>query len=270
MSAFEILLLALVTAHLLADFILQSDEEVKAKADISSRALVLHALKTAGLAWFLAGFPHVWQIPLLIGLSHMVIDWLKAKGLQRRLQHQETRGTAPVANWDAFLLDQTLHVAALLAISCYLVQTQTLGTTGDWWLNHLGLFWPRCLVLAAGATLVVHVGGVVIGMIVAPLLRELAPTIQPTSLEPLPTRGLANGGKVIGQLERALIFLLTFLGQPAGVGFLIAAKSIFRFGELRDANQRKEAEYIIIGTFLSFGWALLWTEITRRALHALS
>jgi hypothetical protein len=68
-------------------------------------------------------------------------------------------------------------------------------------------------------------------------------------------RGLSNGGRVIGQWERALIFLFVAVNQPGAIGFLIAAKSIFRFGELKDRENRMEAEYITIGTLMSFGWA---------------
>jgi len=61
---------------------------------------------------------------------------------------------------------------------------------------------------------------------------------------------------VIGQWERALIFLFVLVGQLGGIGFLIAAKSIFRFGELKDPTNRREAEYITIGTLMSFGTAM--------------
>lgn len=37
------------------------------------------------------------------------------------------------------------------------------------------------------------------------------------------------------------------------VGFLLAAKSVFRFGDLRDDQDRKRTEYVLIGTLLSFG-----------------
>ena len=43
-----------------------------------------------------------------------------------------------------------------------------------------------------------------------------------------------------------------------GVGFLIAAKSVFRFGDLSKAKDRKLTEYILIGTLLSFGLAILF------------
>ncbi|WNW02251.1 hypothetical protein RRF68_02180 [Tenacibaculum sp. HL-MS23] len=68
---------------------------------------------------------------------------------------------------------------------------------------------------------------------------------------------LAKAGKYIGILERLLIFTFIVIGQWAGVGFLLAAKSIFRFGDLTSAKDRKLTEYILIGTLLSFGLAIL-------------
>ena len=74
--------------------------------------------------------------------------------------------------------------------------------------------------------------------------------------------GFEQGGMIIGQLERALIFILTLTGQAAGIGFLIAAKSILRYGEAQDPSQRMDAEYIIIGTLMSFGWGILVSYLT--------
>ena len=48
---------------------------------------------------------------------------------------------------------------------------------------------------------------------------------------PRPT-SLPKGGRLIGRLERAMILMLVLAGQPDGIGFLIAAKSILRFNEL--------------------------------------
>lgn len=64
---------------------------------------------------------------------------------------------------------------------------------------------------------------------------------------------LVNGGQIIGQLERGLIFLFIFIEQPAAIDFLVMAKSIFRFKNVRD---QKLAEYILIGTLLSFSTAI--------------
>jgi hypothetical protein len=64
--------------------------------------------------------------------------------------------------------------------------------------------------------------------------------------------GLKNAGRYIGMLERVLIFTFIIMSQPQAIGFLIAAKSVFRFGDLNDSQDRKKTEYILIGTLLSF------------------
>jgi hypothetical protein len=71
---------------------------------------------------------------------------------------------------------------------------------------------------------------------------------------------------VIGQLERGLIFALVMFGQAQGVGLLIAAKSILRFGAVKD--DRRLSEYVIIGTLASFGWALVVAYATLAGLAA--
>jgi hypothetical protein len=48
------------------------------------------------------------------------------------------------------------------------------------------------------------------------------------------------------------------IGQYSAIGFLIAAKSIFRFsGKMENEKDRMQAEYILIGTLISFLFAIL-------------
>ena len=68
---------------------------------------------------------------------------------------------------------------------------------------------------------------------------------------------LQSAGKYIGILERLLVFVFMIHNEWQAVGFLIAAKSVFRFGNLQEARDRKLTEYILIGTLLSFGIAIL-------------
>jgi hypothetical protein len=83
-------------------------------------------------------------------------------------------------------------------------------------------------------------------------------------------RGFPDGGKLIGQLERFLIFLFVMTGQVEGVGFLVAAKSVFRFGELSDHKNRLEAEYITIGTLMSFSWGFGTSLLTKYVVDVVS
>lgn len=132
----------------------------------------------------------------------------------------------------------------------------------------LTAFGAEALVILVGALLVTWVGSTVVGGLLTPFTRQLR-NLPTTSTDPSPLRGFRNGGRYIGLLERLLIYLFVLCEQIAGVGFLVAAKSIFRFGELSDQQNRLEAEYITIGTLLSFAWGLSISLLTKLILNAL-
>jgi hypothetical protein len=66
-------------------------------------------------------------------------------------------------------------------------------------------------------------------------------------------------------LERILILTFVLIDQFAGIGFLIAAKSILRFGDIKNKENRKEAEYILLGTMISFIIAIAIGIIAKMA-----
>jgi len=86
------------------------------------------------------------------------------------------------------------------------------------------------------------------------LIREIFRFFE-IKLETLRTEKdeLPNAGKLIGITERILTLTLIILGQYAAIGFIMAAKSILRFKE----TQTQKAEYVLIGTMLSFGIAII-------------
>lgn len=51
------------------------------------------------------------------------------------------------------------------------------------------------------------------------------------------------------------------------VAFLVAAKSVFHWRELT-RNNCKEAEYILIGTLMSFSWSIFLAWLSAQALVA--
>lgn len=78
--------------------------------------------------------------------------------------------------------------------------------------------------------------------------------------------GLERAGMWIGRLERTLILTFILLARYDAIGFLIAAKSILRFGETRSADSRKESEYILIGTMMSFAIGIGIGLLAKRFL----
>lgn len=65
--------------------------------------------------------------------------------------------------------------------------------------------------------------------------------------------GEFNRGRVIGILERVLLYAFVLQGQYGAIGFILAAKAFTRFKALDD---RPFAEYVLIGTLLSACLAL--------------
>lgn len=65
--------------------------------------------------------------------------------------------------------------------------------------------------------------------------------------------GEFNRGRVIGILERVLLYSFVLQGQYGAIGFILAAKAFTRFKALDD---RPFAEYVLIGTLLSACLAL--------------
>ena len=124
------------------------------------------------------------------------------------------------------------------------------------------------LIWIVGAMVTAFLGGWVVNLYLVTYTAKLKEAHEKAASSP--ERGFPDGGKLIGQLERFLIFLFVMTGQIQGVGFLVAAKSVFRFGELSDHKNRLEAEYITIGTLMSFSWGFGTSLLTKYVIEVVS
>ena len=231
--------IALVTAHLLGDFVFQSRKMIARKSN--GFVLLGHALIVAALSYLLAGAWMVWEIPVFILVTHAVIDAIKVRSKRHDLV--------------AFILDQSAH----LAVIAFLVSRLDLAPLALSWMMMFGERTSQVLTLVATGIAATKVAGIVIDKALRPFQEQL-----PLSAH---EEGFLKGGGTIGRLERFLIVVFVLMGEPGAIGFLIAAKSILRFGELRD--HRKEAEYVIIGTMWSFVCGLLVALGARAILGIL-
>lgn len=222
-----LLTVKIVFAHLLGDFVFQTDTMAKNihEKGIKSFAFVKHIgihlllllAVTALERKFICGV-------LLLTASHGVIDAFTKGYLAKKIN----------SIW-VLLWDQVLHALCIAGfIFCYYPYTI------DWSL----LSGKNALTLYSALVLLVFVSPIVIRKII----EQFAFTI--------PNNGLTKAGKYIGILERLFIFLFVVLQRWEGIGFLLAAKSIFRFGDLKANKDLKLTEYILIGTLLSFGFGI--------------
>ena len=233
-----ILFIKLLLAHLLGDFIWQPNSWVSHKEAKKHKSIYLyfHILLHAVLAAILVGKISFIPYAVLIAVTHGIIDLIKLN-----FQKPNTKRT-----W--FVMDQIAHILILIGI-VLLYQGETINFL---WLNN------QLWVLITGILLITKPTSIFIKTIIS--------IWTPESQNSHDDNSLATAGNYIGILERLFVFCFILTGHFEAIGFLLAAKSIFRFGDLKEAKDRKLTEYVMIGTLMSFGTAIITGLIVQTVL----
>ena len=232
-----IIFVKLLLAHLLGDFLLQPTSWVldKENKKYKSKYLYIHTFLHGILAWIFVGEITFGWFALALALAHGSIDLMKLQ-----FQNNKTKRT-----W--FVLDQILH---LITIAIIIGLYKNLSIDFAAFNNQ---FW----VLMTGILVLTKPTSIVIKNIISIWTPE-SKNKNDDSLE--------NAGNYIGILERLFVFCFILTAHFEAIGFLLAAKSIFRFGDLKEAKDRKLTEYVLIGTLLSFGIAILTGLLVQYGL----
>lgn len=237
-----LILLKLLASHVIADFFLQFDWLCKGKREKGLQGVAfqaMHALIHAACAYLLVGDWRGWIIPLVIFITHIIIDIAKVKWF----------ATSTIA----FLIDQLAHIVVILGLWWALYAHQGIGLTWVEGIARSSTFWA----ILIGYLLVLKPSSLLIGM----FIKGWTPS------NGMQAQGMPNAGKWIGYIERVLILTFIITGNIEAVGFLLAAKSIFRFGDLNKAREIKITEYVLLGTLASFSIALLIGFAIIRIIH---
>ena len=222
-----IIFVKLLLAHLIGDFLLQPTSwvEDKEKKKHKSLYLYLHTFLHGAIAWILVGEKDFLWFAVLLAISHGFIDFLKL--------YFQTKKTKRI--W--FSIDQVLHLIVIILITVIYTDLEIDLTIYSYY------FW----IVLTGIVLLTKPTSIIIKNIISIWTPE----------NKTKDNSLQNAGNYIGILERLFVFCFILTGHFEAIGFLLAAKSIFRFGDLKEAKDRKLTEYVLIGTLLSFGVALL-------------
>ena len=226
-----LLLIKLIAAHLLGDFIFQSDKLCNKRYSdkVSKRiyANAIHSLIQATLSYVFIGIWDLWLLPSFIFLSHFLIDFIKSQYGKRRLPD--------------FICDQAAHFIIIILLWRFLLFDIPISYTISKISQTAWIIFTAYVAVLTPTSILVK-----------SFMEYNSWIPNNPSL-----KGLPNAGKWIGFLERILILTFIFTENIEGIGFLLAAKSIFRFGELNRSKDLKVTEYVLIGTFLSFTVAIL-------------
>lgn len=233
------ILLRLILAHLLGDFLLQPTKWVKAKSSRKEKApeMYYHVLVVTALTYLFLWDWTKWYLPLIVMASHLLIDIWKSHRTH---------------TFAYFLADQFLHLFIIVAVwaVCYFDPT-TILTWIPKYLNSVH-FW----VLLIAYYLVTGPFGIAIGNATSKWQKEAG----------MDTAGLDKAGMWIGRCERVLVLTFIITNQYTALGFLMAAKSILRFGDTEDRAQKK-TEYILVGTLMSFASAAIIGAVVSYLLN---
>ncbi|TLP81227.1 DUF3307 domain-containing protein [Maribacter sp. ACAM166] len=223
-----LIFIKLILAHLIGDFILQPSKWVlhKQSNKITSRYLYLHVLLHLLLYLLLLWDLSLWKIAVAISVGHFCIDLLK-------LYADSIFKNKSIP----FFIDQGLHI---VLIYCCVFYTDLYEYT-------LALFQNLDWYLITAVVFVTYPAAIIMGKI----LERMSSQIETDH------KSLPNAGKYIGIIERLFVLIFIVIGRWEVIGLLIAAKSVFRFNDLKERNNRKLTEYILIGTLVSFGLAIL-------------
>jgi hypothetical protein len=239
---FTAIFLRLAIAHCIGDFVLQPSSwitERRARHWRSPR-LYAHGVVHGALALVALGGAMRWREALVIAVAHVVVDVLKS--------YRDGHGRS--ARW--FVLDQALHLAVIAVIAASLGGIQI----GEFIQRHASN--PASLAVVAAVLVVTRPASFLIATFTSRWDGELLGRKD----------NLSGAGKWIGLLERLLIVLFVVSDHFDAVGFLLAAKSVFRFGDLTNKDERKRTEYVLIGTLLSFAVAIAVGMLARAVLVA--
>lgn len=195
-----------------------------------------------------------WLTPLLFVVTHFLISWIREYLIKKDQKFD---------NLTTFISEQLLYLVVILVVVKFSLVPRQIT---PYWYNYYPDLSFKIFTFITGLILLLPFSSRLIGYFVKRFQVQLLDNDQ--KRKPTLKDGLQEGGKIIGFLERLLILVFILNNQFAGVGFLVTAKSVFRFGELKDGDNRKQAEYIIIGTFASFLLAII-ISLGLRALLGL-
>lgn len=226
-----ILFIKILIAHFLADFAFLPDawnKDIKINKHRSAK-IYCHIVVHLGLMLVLTREINLIVPILIIGALHLIIELY-------RVEFQQTNNEVKI-----FIVYQIVHILVIIIILdlfTSFAENFKLSTINS---NKLSLLILTLVLLTTVSSKLIKV-----------LILKWSPQTEDSEQD-----SLKDAGKFIGMLERVFIFGFVITNNIQAVGFLLAAKSVFRFGDMREAKDRKLTEYILIGTLLSFGLAVL-------------
>lgn len=242
-----IVLVKMIIAHILSDFVFQTKKMVDNKKWISI-AMLWHILIVFVITTL---FSFLWWQSLLIAILHYIIDGLKIS-VSKTDYFKESKSKL-------FIFDQLAHLISILFIWGWnFDKLNVLFLRADWCFNQLSF-----LLIVSAYIIVTLPLGFLIGLATNKInqtTQQTTTTTTTTTIEETDYNGLN-----IGIFERIIILTFVILEQYEAIGFLIAGKSLLRFAS---QNEHKKSEYVLLGTMMSYAITIVIGVIVSLILKS--
>jgi len=235
----------LLLGHILGDFYLQWDKLASEKSEVLGKLVLHDALYAISMGAVLLGMINwsgklLWVV-LIATLSHVVVDGIKTYMAKRSKKNEKEKPRF------LFTFDQLAHISIITALWLIWGRDVTVrGWVADFSLDFLNV---HPMIALLGLLCVLIPVGRLIGS------GDIWDLSRMQSNSDCSQKG---AGRMIGYLERFIVFFLLINGEFSPIGFVITAKAVIRFPEIGDSeNKRAQAEYYLIGTLLSMTFVFI-------------
>ncbi|MCM8570197.1 DUF3307 domain-containing protein [Gramella jeungdoensis] len=235
-----LILLQLLLAHVITDFVIQPTKWVKHKRRNKGRSkfLYLHAIIAGVLTLIFLMRIEYWYVAVFISFTHFFTDLWKLQFHRDSLK--------------IFLSDQILHLFAI--VLAWLWITSNFQSIIPYLSDLLSS--ESVMAIIIGYLVIIFPAGFLIGKATQRWQNEVEDDLRRNSLD--------AAGRYIGIFERVLVLTFILTLNFSAIGFLIAAKSILRFSDKSETGARKQTEYVLIGTLMSFTITILIGFLVRQ------
>lgn len=229
------LLIILVVAHILSDFVLQNQKLIDHKREAGAKSFLwigIHCLVVFVLTWLAAWSWRFFGWALLIAGTHFLIDctrsWLERSGM--------------LVKWGMllFVVDQFLHISIICLVAYFASENSWFDWSADLKMN--GVLDLRLLAIAA-------------------VICTKPANIAIRNQLRIVGRDVNSGaGFLIGSCERILVLFLALFGEYTAIAILFAAKALL----LKSENSKPE--HILAGSLMSFAIAIFCGVLLKATL----
>ncbi len=271
--------LYILFAHLVAEFIIQTDNVAKLKKNNELKGFFYH-----GLGVFLTILSIVLfidinsskaifiKIIILVPIIHLSCDWVE-EYIKNKFSKMNI--DINIGNMIIFIVDQVIHIVIILYLTnnvlvepsmIYSSITDVVFQENVVYYDYFKMIFIILYVSLSGAYFIPLVFNVIYRKIdnyTKKLDDILKKEIENQGVNTDAFVDEIKVGKWVGVLERILILIFVYAGQFSSIGFIIAVKTLARFKMMEN---KVFSEYYLLGTLLSVVYTFVCYSILEMII----